>query len=105
MSLATLTTQASAARKRGGGLARRYLPASLPMGRHPRQMGGEINSLCRAAAGIFLPHPSACAAAAYPTTGVRLAQELSQSLRSPASPAAQLVKGYSHHQTTRKEAA
>lgn len=105
MSLATLTTEASAARKRGGGLARRYLLDSLLMGRPAMPAGGETKSLCRAAAGIFLPQPSACAALAYPTTGVRRAQELSLSLRSPHSPAAQLVKGYSHHQTTRKEAA
>lgn len=96
MSLATHRTQASAARKRGGGLARRYLLASLPMGRPAMPPGGETKSLCRAAAGIFLPQSSACAAVAYPTTGVRRAQELSLSLRSPTPPAAQLAKGYSH---------
>lgn len=104
MSLATHRTQASAARKRGGGLASRYLLASLLMGRHPRQTGGETKSLCRAAAGITSALPSACGSLVYPTKGVRQAQESSLSLRSPSLPAAQLVKGYSHHQTTRKEA-
>lgn len=98
MTLATHRTQAPAARKRGGGLARRYLLASLLMGRHPRSTGGEINSLCRAAAGIIQPNQKATTDAAYPTTGVRHAQELSISLRSQPSPAAQLVKGYSHSQ-------
>lgn len=105
MTLATHHTQAPAARKRGGGLARRYLLTSLLMGRPAMPAGGETKSLCRVAAGIFLPQPSDRAAVAYPTTGVRRAQELSLSLRSPTPPAAQLVKGYSHHQTTRKEAA
>ena len=104
MTLATHRAQASAARKRGGGLARRYLLASLLMGRHPRQTGGEIKSLCRAAAGITSALPSARESLVYPTKGVRQAQESSLSLRSPFLPAAQLVKGYSHHQTTRKEA-
>lgn len=103
MTLATQRTQAKAAHKRGGGLARRYLLASLLMGRHPRSTGGEINSLCRAAAGIIQPNQNATADAAYPTTGVRHAQELSLSLRSQPSPAAQLVKGYSLDQQPANE--
>lgn len=95
MTPATHCNQDKAARKRSGGHARRYLLASLLMGRHPRSTGGETKSLCRAAAGIIQPQLAARAAVTYPTTGVRRAEELSLSLRSPASPAAQLVKGYS----------
>lgn len=93
MTLAPHRTQASAARKRGGGLARRYLLASLLMGRHLRQAGGETKSLFRAAAGITSALPSACGSLVYPTKGVRQAQESSLSLRSTSLPAAQLVKG------------
>lgn len=96
MNLATLPPEASAARKRGGGLARRYLLASLLMGRPSMSEGGETKSLCRAAAGITSALPSACECLVYPTKGVRRAQELSHSLRSPARPHAQLVVGYTH---------
>ena len=82
VSLATHRKQAKAARKRSSGLALSYLHNSLLMGRYSRSTGGETKSLCREAAGITPSQPSACAAAAYPTTGVRRAQELSLSLRS-----------------------
>lgn len=92
MTLATLTTQAPAARKRGGGLARRYLLASLLMGRPAMPTGGETKSLCRAAAGITSALPRDCESFAYPMIGVRQARELSKPLRALTPLAAQLVK-------------
>lgn len=91
---ATLSTQAAAVRKRGGGLARRAL-LTLSLAGHPSMPeGGAIKSLCCAAAGIFLPKPKAHAGVAYPTTSVRGAQKDAASLRSTTAPHAQPVEGY-----------
>lgn len=77
--LATHRTQAPAARKRGGGAAHSYSVSAMPHGRQPLPEGGEIDSLCRAAAGIIpLITPLISAhngAHAYPTEGVRRAQK------------------------------
>lgn len=91
---ATPSTQAAAARKRGGGLARRAL-LTLSLAGHPSMPeGGAIKSLCCAAAGIFLPKPKARAGVAYPTTSVRQGAEDAATLRSHSAPHAQLVEGY-----------
>ena len=91
---ATLSTQAAAARKRGGGLVRRAL-LTLSLAGHPSMPeGGAIKRLCCAAAGIFLPKPKARAGAAYPTTSVRRGAKDAATLRSPTAPHAQPVEGY-----------
>lgn len=103
---ATLGTQAAAARKRAGGLARRAL-LTLSLAGHPSiPEGGAIKSLCCAAAGIFLPKPKARAGAAYPTTSVRRGAKDAATLRSPTAPHAQPVEGYKHaaHQVAGGEA-
>ncbi|MCP1647258.1 hypothetical protein J2T49_001773 [Pseudomonas nitroreducens] len=95
---ATLSTQAAAARKRGGGLVRRAL-LTLSLAGHPSMPeGGAIKSLCCAAAGIFLPNPKARAGAAYPTTSVRRGAKDAATLRSPTAPHAQPVEGYTRLQ-------
>ncbi|CDF82621.1 hypothetical protein PKB_1256 [Pseudomonas knackmussii B13] len=91
---ATLSTKAPAARKRGGGLARRCLLTLSLAGRPSMPEGGAIESLCCAAAGIFLPKPQVHAGVAYPTTRVRRGAKDAASLRSPTAPHAQLVEGY-----------
>lgn len=93
---ATLSTQAPAARKRGGGLARRVLLAASLAGRPLMPEGGAIKSLCCAAAGLFLSPPQARAGVVYPTTSVRGAQKPTASLRSSLPPHAQPVEGYKH---------
>lgn len=99
--LATHRTQALAARKRGGGHAHICPVNAMPLGRQPQPEGGEIDSLCRAAAGIIpLITPLISAhngAHAYPTEGVRRAQKMEPRSADHISPAAQLVKGYTHH--------
>ena len=96
MSLATHSTQAPAARKRGGGPAPMLRPTLLPAGRPAQSSGGDIKSLCCAAAGLFQPELRAPAGAYTPPTGVRRAPNLASTLRSPSRPHAQLVKGYGH---------
>ncbi|MCY1304924.1 hypothetical protein D9M70_546990 [compost metagenome] len=93
---ATPSTQAPAARKRGGGLAHGTLLTLSLAGRPSMSEGGAIKSLCCAAAGIFLTSSHARAGVVYPTTSVRGAQKPTASLRSPLPPHAQLVEGYKH---------
>lgn len=96
MAPATLSTQAPAARKRGGGPLRCAPLAASLAGRPSKPEGGAIKSLCCAAAGIT-PSPSqAHADVAYPTTSVRRGAEDAASLRFPLAPHAQLVEGYKH---------
>lgn len=96
MAPATLSTQAPAARKRGGGPLRRVLLAASLAGRPSKPEGGAIKNLCCAAAGLFLSPPQAHADVAYPTTSVRRGAEDAASLRFPLAPHAQLVEGYKH---------
>lgn len=93
---ATLSTKASAARKRGGGLAQRFLLTLSLAGRPSMPEGGAIKSLCCAAAGIIHPQPKANAGVVYPTASVRGAQKPTASLRSSLRPHAQPVEGYKH---------
>lgn len=93
---ATLSTQAPAARKRGGGLAHRVLLTLSLAGRPSMPEGGDIKSLCCAAAGIILSPLHARAGVVYPTTSVREAQKPTASLRSLFRPHAQPVEGYKH---------
>lgn len=96
MSLATLSTQALAVRKHGGGLAAIQRPTQQAGGHPLRSKGGEINSLCCAAAGIINLLLRAAASHAYPTTCVRRAPFTAAPLRSQNRPHAQLVVGYKH---------
>ncbi|MFU6377892.1 hypothetical protein ACM792_22135 [Metapseudomonas otitidis] len=100
--LATHRTQAPAARKRGGGPAHICSVNAMHHGRQPLPEGGETDSLCRAAAGIIPLITSLISAHngahAYPTEGVRRAQKMEPRSADHASPAAQLVKGYTHRQ-------
>lgn len=96
MSLATHSTQAPAARKRGGGPAPMPRPTLQPAGRPAEPSGGDIKSLCCAAAGLFPTERQATAGAYTPPQGVRRAPNLATTLRSPSRPHAQLVKGYGH---------
>ncbi len=96
--LATYRTQAPAVRKRGGGPAHFQPVSAIPLGRQPQPEGGEIDSFCRAAAGIIpLITPLISAhngARAYLTEGGRRAQKMEPRSANHPSPAAQLVKGY-----------
>lgn len=94
MTLATHCTQAPAARKRGGGHAQDLQMNASTLGRHPLPEGGEINSLCRAAAGIIPSLPAGSGAHVYPTKGVRGGAEDVHRSATPPTPAAQPVKGY-----------
>jgi len=96
MNLATHHTHARAARKRGGGRARRFALTLLLAGRPALLKGGDLESLCCAAAGLFLPDLPATAGASTPSTGVRRAPPLGTPLRYRNSPHAQLVVGYGH---------
>lgn len=96
MTLATQHTHVRAARKRGGGLARRYVPALPLAGRPAEPAGGDLKSLCCAAAGLFSSALPATAGASTPTTGVRRAPPLGTPLRYRNSPHAQPVVGYGH---------
>lgn len=96
MTLATHHTQAPAARKRGGGHAQDLQMNASTLGRHPLPEGGEINSLCRAAAGIIPSLPAGSGAHVYPKKGVRGGAEDGRRSATPQSPAAQPVKGYKH---------
>lgn len=96
MTLATASTQVPAVRQHGGGRARRALLTQHPSGRPTRSTGGEIKSLCCAAAGIIALASRPRGARAYPTTGVRRAAQPAASLRSPHRLHAQPVKGYGH---------
>lgn len=98
--IATLYAKATAALKRGSGQAQPQGIAINCTGRFPQPEGGDLNSLCCAAAGIFALDAKAHARAVYPTTGVRAAQKLSPSLRSQIRPHAQLAKGYTHLSAT-----
>lgn len=96
--LATHRPQAPAARKRGGGPAHFQPVSTMPLGRQPLPESGEIDSLCRAAAGIIPLITSLISAHngahAYPTEGVRRAQKMEPRSADHPSPAAQPVKGY-----------
>lgn len=96
--LATHRTQAPAARKRGGGPAHICPVNAMPHGRQPLPEGGEIDSLCRAAAGIIPPITPLISAHngahAYSTEGVRRAQKMEPRSAGNTSPAAQLVEVY-----------
>lgn len=93
VALATASTQAPTVRQHGGGRARSTLRTQQPSGRPTRSTGGEINSLCCAAAGIIALASRPCGARAYPLTGVRRAAHPAAPLRSTPRPPAQLVKG------------
>lgn len=103
MTLATHCTQAPAARKRGGGHAQDLQMNASTLGRHPLPEGGEINSLCRAAAGIIPSRPAGSGTHVYPTECVRGAAEVVHRSANPQSPAAQPVKGYKHRIRTAEE--
>ncbi|MNE43855.1 hypothetical protein D3C80_1380510 [compost metagenome] len=105
MTLATHRTQAPAARKRGGGLAPFAQACAVATRRQQMPEGGEINSLCRAAAGIIPTLSSARAAVVYPTAGVRRAASLDATLRYSSRPHAQPVEGYKHLQEQASRAA
>ncbi|GEM_PF-2661395 len=92
--LATTSTGAPAVREHGGGRAHRALLTQQPSGRPARSTGGEIKSLCCAAAGIIALATRPCGARAYPLTGVRRAAHPAAALRSTPRPHAQPVKGY-----------
>ena len=94
VALATAFTQAPAVRQHGGGRACRPLLTQQPSGRPTRSTGGEIKSLCCAAAGIIAFAFRPCGAHAYPLTGVRRAAHPAAPLRSSPRPHAQPVKGY-----------
>ncbi len=96
MTLATHSTQAPAARKRGGGPAHIHQVNAMTIGRQPLPEGGEIKSLCRAAAGIIHTLSASTEARAYPTDRVRGAQKMEPRSANHPSPAAQPVKGYKH---------
>ena len=92
--LATAATGAPAVRQHGGGRAHRALLTQQPSGRPTRSTGGEIKSLCCAAAGIIALATRPCGAHAYPLTGVRRAAHPAAPLRSTPRPHAQPVEGY-----------
>jgi hypothetical protein len=96
MSLATRTTQLRAARKRGGGQAPTQQPTEQAAGHPSHVKGGEIKSLCCAAAGLIYALLSVTARLVYPTTCVRRAPKQSESLCSINRPHAQHVVGYKH---------
>lgn len=104
MTLATHRTQAPAARKRGGGPAQDLQMNASAHGRHPLPEGGEINSLCRAAAGIIPSLPAGSGANVYPTECVRGAAEIVHRSANPHPPAAQPVKGYKCSRNSTKRA-
>lgn len=97
MTIATASTHAPAVRQHGGGRTRRVLLTQQPSGRPTRSTGGEIKSLCCAAAGIIALATRPCGAHAYPLTGVRRAAHPAAPLRSTPRPHAQPVKGYTPH--------
>jgi len=94
MTHATAFTGAPAVRQHGGGRACRPLLTQQPSGRPTRLTGGEIKSLCCAAAGIIALAFRPCGAHSYPLTGVRRAAHPAAPLRSSPRPHAQLVEGY-----------
>lgn len=98
MTLATHSTQAPAARKRGGGPAHIHQVNAMTIGRQPLPEGGEIKSLCRAAAGIIHTLSANTEARVYPTDRVRGAQKMEPRSANHPSPAAQPVKGYKRPQ-------
>lgn len=100
--LATVTTQAPAVRQHGGGRARRGALTQQLAGRPARSAGGEIKSLCCAAAGIIALASRHRGARAYPLTGVRPAAHPAAPLRSSPRPHAQPVKGYGQYQERRR---
>lgn len=102
VALATASTQAPTVRQHGGGRARSTLRTQQPSGRPTRSTGGEINSLCCAAAGIIAPAFRHCRSHAYPLTGVRRAAHPAAPLRSTPRPHAQPVKGYTHQKTSQE---
>lgn len=97
VALATAFTRAPAVRQHGGGRACRPLLTQQPSGRPARSTGGEIKSLCCAAAGIIALAFRPCGAHAYPLTGVRRAAHPAAPLRSSPRPHAQPAEGYTPH--------
>lgn len=94
--LATAALGATAVRQHGGGQARHAALTQQQAGRPTHPAGGEINSLCCAAAGIFALASRHRAAHAYPLTGVRRAAHPPAPLRSSPRRRAQPVKGDEH---------
>ncbi|BCY01562.1 hypothetical protein PszF2a_13510 [Stutzerimonas stutzeri] len=95
--LATAALGAPAVRQYGGGRAPRAPLTQPPGGRRARSTGGEIKSLCCAAAGIIALASRPRGARAHPLTGVRRAAHHAAPLRSMTCPHAQSVQGYRCH--------
>ncbi|HCH7783893.1 hypothetical protein [Pseudomonas aeruginosa] len=90
---ATHSTQAPAAQKRGGGLARRIQLIAIAQGRQPMPEGGAIESHCCAAAGIFQPNPQHAPKARIPHERLRQGAKHIATLRLMTRSPAQLVEG------------
>ncbi|MFG9360881.1 hypothetical protein ACEP2W_18690, partial [Pseudomonas aeruginosa] len=90
---ATHSTQAPAAQKRGGGLARRIQLIAIAEGRQPMPEGGAIESHCCAAAGIFQPNPQHTPKARIPQEKLRRGAKHIATLRLMTRSPAQLVEG------------
>ncbi|VFT25918.1 Uncharacterised protein [Pseudomonas aeruginosa] len=90
---ATHSTQAPAAQKRGGGLARRIQLIAIAQGRQPMPEGGAIESHCCAAAGIFQSDPQHTPKARIPHERLRRGAKHIATLRLMTRSPAQLVEG------------
>lgn len=96
---ATHSTQAPAAQKRGGGLARRIQLIAIAQGRQPMPEGGAIESHCCAAAGIFQPNLQHTPKARIPHERLRRGAKHIATLRLMTRSPAQLVEGESAHRS------
>ena len=94
MTLATASTTTKAMPRHGGGLVHPENAQQQAGGRLQLVTGGEIKSLCCAAAGNIPAPLQAHTPRVYPTTCVRRAADQRESLRSTNRPHAQLVVGY-----------
>ncbi|HBO4343048.1 TPA: hypothetical protein ACXJQ4_000777 [Pseudomonas aeruginosa] len=90
---ATHSTQAPAAQKRGGGMARRIQLIAIAQGRQPMPEGGAIKSHCCAAAGIFQPNLQHTPKARIPHERLRRGAKHIATLRLMTRSPAQLVEG------------
>lgn len=90
---ATYSTQAPAAQKRGGGMARRIQLIAIAQGRQPMPEGGAIKSHCCAAAGIFQPNLQHSPKARIPQERLRRGAKHIATLRLMTRSPAQLVEG------------
>ncbi|HCE6723281.1 TPA: hypothetical protein NHP07_000522 [Pseudomonas aeruginosa] len=90
---ATRSTQAPAAQKRGGGLARRIQLIAIAQGRQPMPEGGAIESHCCAAASIFQPNLQHTPKARIPHERLRRGAKHIATLRLMTRSPAQLVEG------------